>query len=174
MVAAAHLQLAVLRLIEVQEVVALKELIGELGERHSILCLTIEAALHTVLCHHIVDGDALANFAGKIEEGEILHPVVVVDQFGLVWCVALKVEEVCELLLDALYIVTQSLFVQQVALLTLAAWVAYHACCTADEGDGLVAAALQVAQHHHTTKVADVQAVCCGVNADVCRYLFLQ
>ena len=174
LVAAAHLQFAVLGLVEVEEVVALQQLIGELGERHAVLELTVEAALDAVLRHHVIDGDALADFASEVEEGEVLHPVVVVDQLSAVGCVAFEVEEVCQLLLDALHVVAQGFLVQQVALLAFSAGVAYHAGCSADECDGFVAAALQVTQHHHTAEVADVQAVGRRVDADVGRYLFFK
>ena len=150
----------------------MQELVGELGERHAVLELSVEAALDAVLRHHVIDGDALADFACEVEEGEVLHPVVVVDELSAVGCVALEVEEVCQLLLDALHVVAQRFFVQQVALLTLSAGVANHAGSSAHEGDGLVATALQVSQHHHTAEVSDVQAVCRRVNADVGRDLF--
>jgi len=77
----------------VQEVVALQELVGEFCERHAFGKFTVEATLHAVFRHHVVDGDALADFAGEIEEGEILHPVVVVHQFGGVGRIAVEVEE---------------------------------------------------------------------------------
>ncbi len=79
-----------------------------------------------------------------------------------------------QLLLDALHIVTQRLLVQEVAFLTLPARVAYHACGSAYEGDGLMTAALQVTKHHHAAKVAYVQTVCRRVYAHISRYLFFQ
>ena len=68
LVATAHLQLAVLGLVEVEEVVALEKLIGKLGKRHTLLELAIEATLHAILSHHIIHGDALSYFAGEVEE----------------------------------------------------------------------------------------------------------
>ena len=76
-----------------------------------------------------------------------------------------------ELFLDAGNIVAQSFLVEEIALLTLARWVANHACCTSDEGKGLVAATLEVAEHHHTAEVSDVERVGSGVNAEVCSDL---
>ena len=47
--------------------------------------------------------------------------------------------------------------IEQIALLTLARWVANHTRCAANEQVGLVAAALQMAQHHDTAEMTDVQ-----------------
>ena len=139
-----------------EEIVALQELVGELGERHTLLKLAVEAALDAVLGHHVVDCDALADVAGEIEEGEVLHPVVVIDQFCGVGRITVEVEEARELLAYAGDVVTQRGFVEQVALLALARGVADHAGGSAQQGDGLVAATLQVAQHHHAAQVADM------------------
>ncbi len=35
----------------------------------------------------------LADFTGEIKEGDILGPVIVIDHFGLVGCIAFEVEE---------------------------------------------------------------------------------
>ena len=98
-----------------QEIVSLQELVGEFGERHSVASLTIETLLYRILCHHVVDGNKLADLASELEEGKVLHPVVVVDEFGLVWNIGFEVEEFCELVLDALLVVTQGFLVEQVA-----------------------------------------------------------
>ena len=171
LVGTAHLQTAVLLLIEVQEVVTLQQLVCEFGKGHAILELTVQTALHAVLCHHVVNGDALAYLASEVQEGVVLHPVVVVHQFCLVGSIALEVKEACQLVLDAGYVMEQSLLVEQVALLALAAGIANHACSTAHESQRLVATTLEVAQHHHTAKVTDVQGVGSGVNTQICCLL---
>ena len=183
LVVAAQLQLHALMLVEVQEVVALEQLIGELGERQSVAGGAVESLLHGVLGHHVVHGDVLAHLTGEVEEGEVLHPVVVVHQLGTVigppygprggfyrfigrdYRVPLggrkgslpEVEELGHLGLDALLVVAQRLVVEQIALLALTAGVANHACGSTHEDDGLVAATLQVAQHHDATEVAYVE-----------------
>ena len=170
LVASTHLQAAALLLIEMKEVVALQQLIGELSERHTVLGLTVETALDTVLSHHIVHGDALAYLTGKVEEGEVLHPVVVVHEFGSIGSITLEVEEMAELLLDALYIVAQCLLGEEVALLALAGGVANHTGGTAHEGKGLVTSLLKMTEHHHATEVADMERVGGGVNAYIGRH----
>ena len=160
-------------LVEVVEVVTLKELVGELCEGKAVACLTIETLLNGFLCHHVVDGDVLADVPDKVEELEVLHPVVVVHQFCAVGCIAVEIKEMRELLFDASDIVAQGLLVEQVALGALARRVANHACGTANKGEGLVAATLKMAEHHHAAKVSDVERVGGGVDSEVCRHLLL-
>ena len=62
----------------------------------------------------------LAHLAGEVEEGEVLHPVVVVDEFSLIGLCAVEVEELSDLLLDGLLVVVEGLGVEEVALLALA------------------------------------------------------
>ena len=111
LIATAHLQLAVLMLVEIYVVVALQQLVGELCERHSLAALAVETLLYRVLCHHVVDGNQLAHLACEIKEGVVLHPVVVVYQFCCVLALA-KVQETLQLGLDACLVVAQSLLIQ--------------------------------------------------------------
>ena len=154
--------------VEIEEVVTLQQLIGELGEAQTIAGFAVESALHRVLGHHVIDSDMLAHLAGEVKEGVVFHPVVVVDQLGSVRRIALKVEETTQLLFDALHIVAQRGLVQQVALLALARGVANHASGTADQSQRFMSAALEMSQHHHAAQVAYMQAVGGGVNAYVC------
>ena len=109
----------------------------------------------------------LAHGSGEVEKGEILHPVVIVHQFGLVGLVAVEVQELGTLFFNGLLVVVECVCVEQVALLTLARRVAYHARGTSHEEIGFVSAALQVAQHHNATQVTDVKRVGCRVSAEI-------
>ena len=144
-------------LVEVQEVVTLQQLIGKLRERQAVAGCTIETLLHAIFRHHIVDGNMLTHLTGEVQEGEVLHPIVVVDHLCSILVLRLEVKELRHLLLDTLLVVTQGFFVQQVTLLRLTTGVANHTRSTTYEDDGLVTTTLQVAQHHNTTKVTDVQ-----------------
>ena len=167
------MEFAIFLLIEVQEVVSLQQLVGKFGEGEAVAGFAVEAALHAVLGHHIIDGDVLADFAGEVEEGVVLHPVVVIDEFGSVGCVALEVEEACQLCLDAGHVVAECFLVEQVALSAFARGVANHTSGTADECQWFVAGALEMAEHHYTTEVAYVKGICGGVNAHVgCSHAF--
>ena len=170
LVVATELQAHAVLLILVEEVVALEQLVCELCERKTVASFAVETLLHAVLSHHVVDGDVLANLASEVEEGEVLHPVVVVDELCLVRLCAVEVEELRNLLLDSLLVVVEGSSVEQVALLALARGVANHTGSTAHEQVGLVTATLQVAQHHDTTEVTDVERVGCRVGAQIRRH----
>ena len=129
LVAATHLELAAFGAVEGEKVVALQQLIAELGERDTRL----HALLHAVLSHHVVDGDMLTDVADEIEEEVVFHPVVVVAYFGPVDGVV-KVEEAFELMLDALYVVLDFLDGKEFAFLGLEGGVSDHARGTADDG----------------------------------------
>ena len=157
-----------------QEVVALNQLVGELGERHAV-ALAVEALLDRVLGHHVVDGDALADVTDEIEERELLHPVVVVDHLCGIRGVRLEIEQFGQLAFDRILIVAEGLLVEQVALLRLARGVADHARGTADERQRTVAAHLEMLEDHHTYQMADMQRVGRGVDAQISRrHLFFE
>lgn len=173
LVGTTHLELATLGLVEVQVVVTLEELVGKLGEGHALGKFAIQTALHAVFGHHIVHGDALTDFARKVEEGIVLHPVVVVHQLGSIGGIALEVEKARQLGFDAIDIVTQGFLVEKVALGALARGIANHTRSPPHESEGLVACLLKVAKHHDTAQVTDVQRIGRGVDAHIGRDLLL-
>ena len=93
----------------------------------------------------------------EIEEGEVLHPVVVVDHLCTVGSVGIEIEELCHLILYALLIVAECLVVEEVTLLAFSRRVADHTCGTAHQDDWFMSAMLKMAQHHYTTKVTYVE-----------------
>ena len=126
LVGTAHLHEAVLVLVEIDKIVALKELVGELGERHTLCELAVETFLHRVLRHHIIDGDEFADVTGEIQEGVVLHPVVVVHELRGIGFVAVEIQEVLQLLADAGYVMAQCLLGEEVTLGGLAGGVSDH------------------------------------------------
>ena len=118
-----------------QEVVGLHELVGEFGERHPF-AFAVEAFLYRIFGHHVVHGNQLADVADEIQEGDSLHPVVVVHQHRRVGSVRFEIEQLGELFLDRLLVVAEGLFIEQVALLRFAAGVADHARRAAHQSDG--------------------------------------
>ena len=110
----------------------------------------------------------LAYVAYKAQEGEILHPVVVVDEQSGIGGVAFEVEEFSELRLYALLVVAQSLLVDELALLALHGRVADHAGGASDKRYGPMSGMLEVTQHHNAYKVSDVQRIGGGIYAEVC------
>ena len=55
----------------------------------------------------------LPYLTGEIKESKVLHPVVIVHQFGFVRTSLSKSKELSQLFLDASHIVTQCFFSQQ-------------------------------------------------------------
>ncbi len=152
----------------------MEQLVGEFGKRQAVAGLAVETLLHRVLGHHVVDGDVLADFAGEVEECPAFHPVVVVDKLGCVGSIAVKVEKFRQLCLHPFDIVVEGIFGKEVALGRFARGVTNHAGGATDKGHRLVAAALEVAEYHHTAQVADMQRVGSGVKADVgCDLFFI-
>ena len=175
LVATAELKLAVLVLIEMEEVESLKKLVCEFGEGESVAGLSVETLLHGVFGHHVVDGDMLSYLTGEVEEADVLHPVVVVHEFGSVGSIALEIEEAAKLFFDSLLVMTQCGFVEKVALGRFAGGVADHTGGAAHEGDGFMTATLEMTQHHHSAEMADMEAVGGGVDTEVSgSHLFLK
>ena len=87
--------------------------------------------------------------------------------FRLVGGVGVEVEETAELRFQARDIVVEGGLVQQVALLAFHRRVADHAGGAADEGEGLVAAVLEMLEYHYADEMPDVQGVRRGVDPHV-------
>ena len=73
------------------------------------------------------------------------------------------------MLADGLLVVAEGLNIEELAFLAFHRGVADHAGGAADEGDGLMAAALEVLEYHHANEVADMEGVGGGVDAQVSR-----
>ena len=169
LVASAQLQNAALVFPEPVKVIALHELVAEFREGHALGGVTGQALFHAVLGHHVIDGDVLAYVADKVDEAVVLHPVVVVHQFGLVGGVGLKVQETGELGLDAGHVVVEGFLVQEVPFGRFHGRVSNHAGGPAHQGVRLVAAALEMLEYHDAHQVADMKGIGRGVNAHIGR-----
>ena len=157
-------------LIEVQKVGSLNQLIGKFGKRHTVT-FAIEAFFDGI--HHVIDGNALADFADELEERVIFHPVVVVDHFGCIGGIRFEIDQVAQLTFDRLLIVAQGLFVEQVTLERFTRRVTDHTGRTTDQKDRFVAATLKMFQNHDADQVADMQRIGSGVNTHIGgRHLF--
>lgn len=166
LVGAADLELAAFRLVEVVEVVALQEHVGELGEGDAGL-LVAHAGLDGVLADHGVDRDVLAGVAEEVEEADLAHPGGVVDELSGVFDVFGEVEQAGELDTDLGDVVVEDFLGEQLAFGLLAGGIADGSGGTAGEGDGLVAVVLEASQSDERNEVAHVQAVGGGVEAGI-------
>ena len=110
----------------------------------------------------------LAHITDKIEEEIVLHPVVIVAYLGTVDGVV-EVEELGQLLADAVDVVLHLVDGEELALGSLEGGVAYHAGGTTHDGQGLVACHLKVLEEHDTDQMAYVERIGSGVDTDVGR-----
>jgi hypothetical protein len=108
----------------------------------------------------------LAHVADEVEEEVVFHPVVVVDYFGTVGGVV-EVEELGELLADALHVVVDLFGSEEFAFLGLERGVADHAGGTAHQCERFVSSDLEVFEEHDADKMANVERVGGGVDADI-------
>ena len=109
----------------------------------------------------------LADVADKLQETELAHPVVIIHKYGAIGLIRVKAEELAQLFFDAFLIMAKGLLVEEVPFLGFAGGVTDHAGGTAKQGDGAMAAALEVRQHHDANQVADMQGVSRGVYTQV-------
>ena len=144
-------------LVQVEEIVALEKLVAELREGHALRGVTAETLLYGILAHHVVDSDELADVSGKVDEGVVLHPVVVVDKFCGVRRVGIEIKEPAELCLDAFDVVTEGLLVEKVALRRFHRRVSYHTGCSTHKSVRLVPAVLEMLENHDTDQMAYVK-----------------
>ena len=113
----------------------------------------------------------LTHVADEVEEEVILHPVVVVEDFGTVDGVV-EIEEALQLMPDALDVMLYFFDREEFALLGLERGVANHAGSTADNGERLVACHLEMLEEHDGDEVSDMQRVGGGVDAHIGRSHF--
>ena len=145
-----------------EEVVALNQLVGELRETHA----AFQSILHAVLGHHVIHRDVLAHVSNEVQKAHAFEPVVVVHHHC---CIAsFEVKEPLQLSLLTSEVVGNGVDVEQLAFGCFAAGVANHSGGAADQCDRNVPGALPVNQQHDGHQVANVQAVGCRVEADVC------
>ena len=154
LVGAAHLDRAAVGVEEVEEVVALEDLVAELGERERALA-RLEAFLHALLGEHLRDAEVDRDVAEELDRARPLVPVVVVHEDRGVGTV--EVEDARKVLADALLVLLHLFHGEHVALGGLAGGVADEARGAAHEGDHLVPGLLEAAEHHDGHEVPRLQ-----------------
>ena len=147
------------------EVVGLHDHVVEFEERQALFPAFFVAFGR----QHAVDTEMDAHFAEHLDVIQAQEPVGVVDHEGLA---VGKVDKAGHLLPEAVDVVLNEFRGQHLAHGILARRIANHARAAAQEGDGTMAGALHVGHGHEGDKVADVQAVRRGIEADIKRDLF--
>jgi hypothetical protein len=65
-------------LVQAVEVIGLQQHVRELGVRDAVLAI-FETRAHRLFRDHVIDGEVLADVAQELQVGDILEPVIVVD-----------------------------------------------------------------------------------------------
>ncbi len=160
LVIAAELHIAAVVLIEVVKVVALHDHIVELKEAESLL----HALLVALGSEHVVDGEACADLAQKLNVVEVKKPVGVVDHHCLAFA---EVDKALHLTLEAVCIVLNILTREHFSHVCSARGITYHSSAAAYESNGLVACHLQTLHKRKSHEMSRGEAVCGAVKADV-------
>ena len=97
LIAAADLQLAIVRFLQMIKIEGLQEHVGKLGVADAHLAI-LHAGAYAFLGHHAVDGEVLANVAQEVEIGNTCRPVGVIQQLSGV-SGGFKIQQLGQLLL---------------------------------------------------------------------------
>jgi anhydro-N-acetylmuramic acid kinase len=169
LVRAAHLQDAVVTLVEFNEIIALKNHIVEFKERQGLLA--VKARLDTVEGQHAVDGKVTTDIAQEFQIVELCQPVGIVDHDSGIF--AFIVENIAVDSLDTGNIGVDLLNTEQLPLIVAKRRVTHHRCAAAHQADGLVAGFLEPIEHGDGDEIADMDAGSRCVIADIGRHSFL-
>ena len=130
LIAAAHLDGALLFAEQVQEVVRLQQHVAEFGVGDA----GVEARLHRLLLQHQIDGEVLADVPQESDERLLLQPVGIVEHEGP-RLFRVEIEEPAHLIALVLQVVADLLLGEEGALILLAARVADHPGAAAHQHD---------------------------------------
>ena len=166
LVRAAHLQDAVLALVQLDEVVGLQDHVVEFEEAERLVAL--EAQLHRVHAEHAVDREVPADLAQHRDVEQGVEPVGIVDHDRVGRPVA-ELQVLREDLLDAQHVGADLLVGEQRARLVAERRVADLGGAAAHQGDRPMAGLLPPAQHHDLQQRADMQRIGGAVEADIGR-----
>jgi len=143
-------------IVQVQEIVGLQQHVGKFGKGQPFLAF--QTGADGVLCQHVIDREVLANIPHELDHIQPGQPVGVVHYPRRV-ALAVKVEEMCQLLFDGVGVGVDGFQRQEGAFAFLAGGVANHGGAAACQGDGMVSKTLQPGKRNQWHNVPHVQAV---------------
>ena len=165
LIGAADLQGYAVQLVQAGEIIALQQVIGELGKGDALV-VAVQALLHRFLVDHLVNGEVLADIA---QEGQHVHaaePVVVVCRNGRV-AAAVKIEEWRNLLADLRHPLLDGLLGIKLAFRRFKARIANQTGGTAHQRNRLMARFLEALQAQQGNEMPQMQAVSGGIEAAI-------
>ena len=166
LIRAADLQHAVVAAVQLGEVVALQQRVGEFGVGNA-LAIAIDTLLHRFLFDHGIHREVLADVAQEFQRAHAGEPVVVVGHDGRVG--AFEIEEGRDLAANLVDPAGDDFGRVELALGSLETGVANHAGGTAHQRDRLVASLLEAFQDQHRHQMAQMQRIRRGVEAAIQR-----
>ncbi len=161
LIRAAHLQDAAVTLVQLHEIVGLQDHVVEFEERQRLLAL--QPQLDRVEGQHPVDREMTPDVAQERNVAQLVQPIRIVGRDGA----GVEIEEPREHGANLGDVGVDLLVREQRAGGVLAGGIADLAGAAAHQHDRAVAGLLQPAQHHDRQEVADMQARCGGVEADI-------
>src|SRR5690606_37639147 len=94
-------------------------------------------------------GNTFTYIAHKPDNRELLHPVVVVNQYRSIFFLSIKVKKTGKHSFNSFHIFVQRFLIKQVSFVTLTRRVTYHTCSTPHKRNRLVPAFVQVYQYNN-------------------------
>lgn len=161
LIRARHLQFAVVAPVELNKVVRLEQLVGELGERHP--GVPVDARPHRVPRQHGADIDVLAHVAEEVEQGERPGPVVVVHQRPL----GDHVDKATHLIPDGRHVGRERRLIEQRSLVVASGRVSDASGRTTHQHQRPMTGTGKTGQQHQLLQVAGVQGRRRGVKAAI-------
>ena len=171
LVGAADFHLAAKGVVEMQEVVALEDLIAELCEGQRAVG-RLETLLHALLREHLRHAEVDRDVTQELNRGGTLVPIVVVDEDRGIG--TLEVEHAGEILTDALLVLLDLLDRQHIALGRLAGRIANQTGRSAHQCDDLVSGHLETLQNHDGNEVAGLQRTGGRIESAIHRHRLLK
>lgn len=161
LVRSAHLQHAAMALVQLHEIIGLKDHVVEFEEGERLL--TLQPQLHGIEGEHAVDGEMRPHLAQHGDIFQLVQPIGIVDELGA----GIEIKEGFKHPADGGDIGVDLLFGEHLARFILAGRIADLGGAAAHERNGVMPRALQGAQHHDGEQMAGMQAGSGGIKADI-------
>ena len=164
LVVTAHLQGAVVSLVQFVEVVTLHDHVVEFQEGQT--SFFFHSCFEAVCSQHSVYREVYAYITQEFDVVQVSQPVAVVydDRTAFAF---IEVDETGQLVFDAGYVVVDCFNCHHFTHVSFTGRVTDHSCTAAYQTDRSVTASLHVSHSHYCQEMTNVQGVCCGVDTDI-------
>ena len=164
LVVAAHLQGAVVSLVQFVEVITLHDHVVEFQEGQT--SFFFHSCFEAVCSQHSVYGEVYADITQEFNVVQVSQPVTVVYDDGTAFTFV-EIDETGQLVFDTSHVVVDSFYCHHFTHVSFTGRVTDHCCTAAYQTDRSVAASLHVCHCHYCQEMTNVQGICCGVDTDI-------